>query len=335
VKSDERDARIASDTPAAALPPDRAAALFSAILDELEKAVIGKRSFLEKLLAAAVAEGHVLIEDKPGLAKTLAARSMAQVLGHSFKRIQFTPDLLPSDITGAYVLDRNTGDLRLIQGPVFANFVLADEINRAPPKTQSALLEAMEERQTTLEGTTLRLPAPFMVVATQNPIEYEGTFPLPEAQLDRFLVKLEIGYPGREDEVEIAMRRFERTEENPRLAAVGENRLGELTAAAAAVHVERDVARYAADIARATRSSDRVAVGASPRATLALLKLARVRALMEGRSFAVPDDVKYCAFEVLIHRVILRPDAWAIDALVPEVVRSAIDSVRVPKTERG
>jgi MoxR-like ATPase len=328
------DAPPASNSPVEAPAPDRAAAVFSAILDELEKAVIGKRSFLEKLLAAVVAEGHVLIEDKPGLAKTLAARSLAQVLGHSFKRIQFTPDLLPSDITGAYVLERNTGDLRLIQGPVFANFVLADEVNRAPPKTQSALLEAMEERQATLEGATLRLPAPFMVVATQNPIEYEGTFPLPEAQLDRFLVKLEIGYPGRDDEVEMAMRRFERREENPRLAAVGENRLGELIAAAAAVHVERDVARYAADIARATRASARVAVGASPRATLALLKLARVRALMEGRSFAIPDDVKRCAFEVLIHRVILRPDAWAVDELVAEVVRSAIDSVRVPKTER-
>jgi MoxR-like ATPase len=334
MKSSEMDAPPASDSPVEAPAPERAAALFSAILDELEKAVIGKRGFLEKLLAAAVAEGHVLIEDKPGLAKTLAARSLAQVLGHSFKRIQFTPDLLPSDITGAYVLERNTGDLRLIQGPVFANFVLADEVNRAPPKTQSALLEAMEERQTTLEGTTLRLPSPFMVVATQNPIEYEGTFPLPEAQLDRFLVKLEIGYPGRDDEVEMAMRRFERREENPRLAAVGENRLGELIAAAAAVHVERDVARYAADIARATRASARVAVGASPRATLALLKLARVRALMEGRSFAIPDDVKRCAFEVLIHRVILRPDAWAVDELVADVVRAAVESVRVPKTER-
>ncbi len=313
------------------LTPSEAAMLFSKILDELEKAVIGKRKFLEKLLAAAVAEGHVLIEDNPGLAKTLAARSIAHVLGGSFKRIQFTPDLLPADITGAYILDRNNGTLRLIEGPIFAHFVLADEINRAPPKTQSALLEAMEEKHTTLEGKTLPLPYPFMVVATQNPIEYEGTFPLPEAQLDRFLVKLEIGYPDREEETEIAMRRFARVEEDPVLETFEKGSLQSLSEAARKIHIERDIAGYAVDIVRATRNPERVAVGASPRATLALLKLARVRALAEGRTFVIPDDVKWCSYETLIHRLVLKPDVWASDTLTADVVRTAIDSVPVPK----
>jgi MoxR-like ATPase len=313
---------------------DEAAILCKAAIDELEKAVVGKRSFLEKLLAAAIAGGHVLIEDNPGLAKTLAARSFARIFGCTFKRIQFTPDLLPADITGAYILDRKEGSLRLLQGPVFANFVLADEINRAPPKTQSALLEAMEEKQATLEGTTLPLPKPFMVIATQNPIEYEGTFPLPEAQLDRFLMKLAIGYPSREDEVEVMMRRAARGVEEPDLARIcGAEELRSLAAAAERVHIERDLGRYAVDLARATRSSGRVAVGASPRASLALMKLARARALMDGRSYAIPDDMKWCAAEVLAHRVLLKPDVWAAETLVDEVVASAIASVPVPKAE--
>jgi MoxR-like ATPase len=302
------------------------------ILDELEKAVIGKRAFLERLLGAAIAGGHVLIEDKPGLAKTLAARSLAKVFGSTFRRIQFTPDLLPADITGAYVLDRETGGLRLLEGPIFANVVLADEVNRAPPKTQSALLEAMEEKQATLEGRTLALPRPFMVIATQNPIEYEGTFPLPEAQLDRFLVKLTMGYPEKEEEVEVVMRRAARGREEVELEAVcGREELAALMEAAEGIHVERDVARYAVELARATREAPRVAVGASPRASLSLLKLARARALMEGRSFALPDDVKWCAFEALVHRVILKPEVWAADTLVSDVVRQAIEAVPVPR----
>ncbi len=308
------------------------ARLCGAMLDELERAVVGKRGFLERLLGAAIAGGHVLVEDRPGLAKTLAARSLARVAGGSFKRIQFTPDLLPADITGAYVLDRASGGLRLLEGPIFANFVLADEINRAPPKTQSALLEAMEERQATLEGRTLPLPSPFMVVATQNPIEYEGTFPLPEAQLDRFLARLSIGYPSGEEELEVVMRRAARGAEEPELRELcGLQSLARLSAEAERVHVERDVARYAVELARATRRSPRVAVGASPRASLALVKLARARAVMEGRSYLVPDDVKWCAFEALVHRVLLRPDAWAAESLVEEVVREAIDSVPAPK----
>ncbi len=311
-----------------------AAEVCKALLDEMEKAIIGKRAFLEKLLGAAIAGGHVLIEDKPGLAKTLAARSFARVFGLVFKRIQFTPDLLPADITGAYILDRKEGGLRLLEGPIFANFVLADEVNRAPPKTQSALLEAMEEKQATLEGKTLLLPSPFMVIATQNPIEYEGTFPLPEAQLDRFLVRLSIGYPEKEDELEVLMRRAARGTEEVDLSRLFEasDFLG-LVAAAETVHVERDLARYAVELARATREAPRVAVGASPRASLALLKLARAHAVMEGRTFAVPDDIKWCAFEALVHRVILKPEVWAAETLVEDVVRQAIASVPVPKAE--
>jgi MoxR-like ATPase len=304
------------------------------VLDELEKAVVGKRKFLEKLLGAAIAGGHVLIEDNPGLAKTLAARSFASVFGASFKRIQFTPDLLPADITGAYVLDRKDGNLRLLEGPIFSNFVLADEINRAPPKTQSALLEAMEERQASLEGRTLALPSPFMVIATQNPIEYEGTFPLPEAQLDRFLMKLSIGYPTKDEEVEVVMRRAERGREGIAISPVlSEADFHALVAAAEAVHVDRDVVSYAVELARATRGAARVSVGASPRASLALLKLSRARAVMDGRGFVIPDDVKWCAFEVLIHRVILKPEFWAAETLVSDVVAQVIEGVAIPKTE--
>lgn len=310
--------------------------LSAKILDELEKAVVGKRDFLRRLLAVAIAGGHVLIEDNPGLAKTLAARSLAQVIGGSFKRIQFTPDLLPADITGAYVLDRASTELKLIQGPIFANVVLADEINRAPPKTQSALLEAMEERQATLEGVTLLLPQPFMVIATQNPIEYEGTFPLPEAQLDRFMARLSIGYPEEADEVELLMRRALRRSDSIELDPLCTlDGLLSLRQAAEAVHVERDLARYAVALARSTREAARVAVGASPRASLAMLKLARSFALMDGRDFIVPDDIKGCAFDVLIHRVLLKPDAWASDTHASDVVRSAVDSVPVPKAERS
>jgi MoxR-like ATPase len=316
--------------------PAQAAALAAGIVDEMEKAVIGKRPFLEALTCAAIAGGHVLIEDFPGLAKTLAAKSLARAVGGAFKRIQFTPDLLPADITGAYVLDRTSAALRLIEGPIFANFVLADEINRAPPKTQSALLEAMEERQATLEGSTLALPRPFMVIATQNPIEYEGTFPLPEAQLDRFMLRLSIGYPDEGDEVAVLARRAERKAEEPALTAVcGVDSLSALSTAAEEVYVAPDLLRYAVALARATREAARIAVGASPRASLALLKLARARALMDGRAYAVPDDVKRYAFEALIHRIILKPDAWANDAQADEVLRAALSGVPVPKLSGG
>jgi len=304
------------------------------VLDEMEKAVVGKRAFLEKAFCAVLADGHVLIEDLPGLAKTLTARSFSVVLGLTFKRIQFTPDLLPADITGGYVFNRQRGGFELVQGPIFANLVLGDEINRAPAKTQAAMLEAMEERQVTLEGETLRLPQPFIVLATQNPIEYEGTFPLPEAQLDRFMIRLAVGYPSADEELEILRRRWERKEDEISLRNLTD--AGELKAmrkTVESVYIDPDVARYIVALVHASRMESQVAVGASPRASLALLKLSRARAAMEGRSYVIPDDVKFIAREVMTHRLLLKPDRWAIGMTVKSVVESIVNKVPVPKVE--
>jgi MoxR-like ATPase len=302
------------------------------ILDEMEKAIVGKRLLLEKIFCAVLADGHVLIEDLPGLAKTLTARSFSAVLGLSFKRIQFTPDLLPADITGGYIFNRQQGNFELVKGPIFANLVLGDEINRAPAKTQAAMLEAMEEHQVTLEGETLPLPQPFTVMATQNPIEYEGTFPLPEAQLDRFMVRLSVGYPSADQELEILKRRWERgADEIPLQCLCDPLELAGLRRTVETVHVEPDVARYMIALAQATRVSSNIAVGASPRASLALLKLSRARAAMENRDFVIPDDVKFLAPEVFGHRLILKPDLWARGMAVKEVVESIINNVPVPK----
>ena len=304
------------------------------ILDEMEKAIVGKRTFLGKIFCAVLADGHVLIEDLPGLAKTLTARSFSVVLGLTFKRIQFTPDLLPADITGGYVYNRQRGTFELVEGPIFANLVLGDEINRAPPKTQAAMLEAMEEHQVTLEGETLPLPQPFIVLATQNPIEYEGTFPLPEAQLDRFMIRLSVGYPSADEELEVLKRRWERREDEIKLQCITDT--GELNAmrqAVESVYIEPDVARYIVDLVRATRTESHVSVGASPRASLALLKLSRARAAIEGRDFVIPDDVKFTVREVFIHRLMLKPDMWAMGMAVKEVVEGIVRGVPVPKVE--
>jgi MoxR-like ATPase len=304
------------------------------ILDEMEKAVVGKRAFLEKIFCAVLADGHVLIEDLPGLAKTLTARSFSVVLGLTFKRIQFTPDLLPADITGGYVFNRQRGNFELVQGPIFANLVLGDEINRAPAKTQAAMLEAMEERQVTLEGETLRLPQPFIVLATQNPIEYEGTFPLPEAQLDRFMIRLSVGYPSADEELEVLRRRWERKEDEISLRTLTD--AGELKAmrkAVESVYIDPDVARYIVALVHASRVESQVAVGASPRASLSLLKMSRARAAMEGRGYVIPDDVKFIAREVMIHRLLLKPDRWAIGMTVKSVVESIVNNVPVPKLD--
>ena len=304
------------------------------ILDEMEKAVVGKRLFLEKMLCAILADGHVLIEDLPGLAKTLAARSFAVVLGLTFKRIQFTPDLLPTDITGGYVFNRQRGAFELIKGPIFANLILGDEINRAPAKTQSAMLEAMEERQVTLEGETCRLPDPFIVLATQNPIEYEGTFPLPEAQLDRFMIRLAVGYPSAEEELEILKRRWERREDEIKLQCLTDgDELNAMREAVESVHIDPDVARYIVALVQASRTEARAAAGASPRASLSLLKLSRARAAMEGRDYVIPDDVKFIVREVLIHRLLLKPDMWAVGIAVKNVVESIVNSIPVPKVD--
>ena len=300
----------------------------------MEKAIVGKRTFLEKVLCAVLADGHVLIEDLPGLAKTLTARSFSAVLGLTFKRIQFTPDLLPADITGGFVFNRQRGAFELVKGPIFANLVLGDEINRAPPKTQAAMLEAMEERQVTLEGETLPLPQPFIVLATQNPIEYEGTFPLPEAQLDRFMTRLSVGYPSAAEELEILKRRWERHEDPIQLARITDiDELSEMSRAVEKVYIDQDVARYIVALVQATRTDSHISVGASPRASLALLKLSRARATIEGRDFVIPDDVKFIVREVFIHRLLLKPDMWAMGTAVKEVVETIIRSVPVPKVK--
>ena len=301
------------------------------VLAEVERAVVGKRDLLQTILAAGLAGGHVLLEDYPGLGKTLIARSFAQVLGLDFKRIQFTPDLLPGDITGGYVFNRPEGRFELRQGPIFANVILADEINRASPKTQSALLEAMQEAQVTLEGETMHLPEPFLVLATQNPIEYEGTFPLPEAQLDRFMVKLTVGYLSVEDEKEVLQRRHQRKQEEVALESVtSAASLMDMRAAIETVYVDEDLERYIVALVNETRRDRRVAVGASPRASLAFLKMARARAAMEARDFVLPDDIKHFATPVLSHRIILQPEHWMSRRVSTDVIKDVLAKTPVP-----
>ncbi|HEY46723.1 MAG: magnesium chelatase [Anaerolineae bacterium SM23_ 63] len=304
------------------------------VIQEVERAVVGKRSLLEKIMAAILAGGHVLLEDYPGLAKTLIANSFSTALGLEFKRIQFTPDLLPGDITGGYIYDRNQNRFDLRKGPIFANIILADEINRASPKTQSALLEAMQEYQVTLEGTTMKLPEPFIVIATQNPIEYEGTFPLPEAQLDRFIMKLPVGYPSQDDEQEILRRRQDRRHDAFHLEQVtDEEEILTMRQAAEQVHVDPDIERYIVALTSETRKARQVAVGASPRGSLALLKLSRAWAAMKGRDFVLPDDVKLFAIPALIHRLILEPDLWMKRHAADDVISEILRSVPVPVIE--
>ncbi len=301
------------------------------VMDEVERAVVGKRSVLEMIMSAVLAGGHVLLEDYPGLGKTLIARSFASVLGLDFKRIQFTPDLLPGDITGSYVLDRVQNRFQLRQGPIFSNIVLADEINRASPKTQSALLEAMQEGQVTLEGESMALPEPFLVMATQNPIEYEGTFPLPEAQLDRFMLKLSIGYPDVAEEKEILNRRHTRRQDEVELKSVTSvAKLMKMRALVESVHVDSDLEEYIARLVHETRNDRRVAVGASPRASLAFLKMARAHAALNGRDYILPDDIKRFANPILSHRIILLPEYWVARDITGEVINDVLKKVPVP-----
>lgn len=307
-----------------------------AILNEVEKAVIGKRRPLEIILAAILTEGHVLIEDLPGLGKTLIAKSLSTALGLDFKRIQFTPDLLPTDITGGYIYDRSKSEFILRRGPIFANIILADEINRASPKTQSALLEAMQEGQVTLEGETALLPEPFVVIATQNPIEYEGTFPLPEAQLDRFIAKVEIGYPTRAEEIEIIDRRHVRREDEvPLVQITNPEELLELRKIVERVYVAPDIEKYIVSLVQETRNNKEVAVGASPRGSLALLKLTRVWAAMQGRDHVLPDDVKKFAVPALVHRLILKPDLWLEPKAANKILLDLLSSVPVPVLDQS
>ena len=316
--------------------PTEVAAQAEAVMSEVGRAVVGKRELLVHIMATVLAGGHILLEDYPGLAKTLTAQSFATALGLEFKRIQFTPDLLPGDITGSYLYDRTEGTFELHKGPIFANIVLADEINRASPKTQSALLEAMQESQVTLEGETLPLPDPFLVMATQNPIEYEGTFPLPEAQLDRFLIKLSVGYPSPDEEREILKRRRERRTDAFRLEQVSDGAtLLAMRAAVEQIHLDPDLEGYIVDLVQRTRTDSRVAVGASPRGSLALLKLSRARAALAGRDYVLPDDIKEFAVPALAHRLILNPDLWLQLDAATNVLESIVAGTAVPVLDAG
>jgi len=313
---------------------DRVSELSERVLAEVEKAIVGKRPLLEDIMAAVLSDGHVLLEDYPGLGKTLLANSFALALGLSFKRIQFTPDLLPGDITGGYIYNRASNQFELRKGPIFANIILADEINRASPKTQSALLEAMQERQVTLEGTTMPLARPFLVFATQNPIEYEGTFPLPEAQLDRFLMKLSVGYPGAAEEQEILRRRRERQHDEVDLNQVtSADELLAMRDVIENVYVDPDMDQYIVRLVTASRRDNRVTVGASPRGSLALMKLARAWAALHGRDYVIPDDVKHFVMPALRHRLILVPEMWMQRDSADTVLQRILDKVPVPVME--
>jgi MoxR-like ATPase len=300
-----------AETGGQALPPYEVGRLAGAVLDSVGSVLVGKRSALELVLAGILAGGHVLLEDLPGLGKTLTARSFAQALGLDFRRLQFTPDLLPADVTGSFLYDQRKGDFSFRAGPVFTNMLLADEINRTPPKTQAALLEAMQEKQVSVEGVTYRLDPPFHVLATANPIEYEGTYPLPEAQLDRFLLRVSFGYPTAEEEWEVLQRRMARRQEEAFLQPVVDARtLQAMQAALEMIAVEDSIGRYCVSLASATREHGSVMVGSSPRGSLALLLLARARAAMAGRDFVIPEDVKDVAVPALAHRITLRPEMW-------------------------
>ena len=314
-----------------ALPPYEVGRLAGAVLDAVGSVVVGKRESLELVLAGILAGGHVLLEDLPGLGKTLTARSFAQSLGLDFRRLQFTPDLLPADVTGSFLYDQRKGDFAFRAGPVFTNMLLADESNRTPPKTQAALLEAMQEKQVSVEGVTYRLDPPFHVVATANPIEYEGTYPLPEAQLDRFLLRVSFGYPTAEEEWDVLRRRMSRRQEEAYLQPVVDaGILQMMQAALESITVEDSIGRYIVALASATREHPSVLVGSSPRGSLALLLLARARAAMAGRDFVVPEDVKDVAVPALAHRITLRPEMWLRRVDPSFVVHEVLTNVPAP-----
>ena len=309
----------------------RVSQLAGAVLDEVEVAVVGKREALTLVLAAILAGGHVLLEDFPGLGKTLAARSFAQTLGLNFSRAQFTPDLLPSDLTGSFVYDQRSSEFSFRHGPLFTGLLLADEINRTPPRTQSALLEAMQERQITVEGQTFLLEPPFHVLATANPIEYEGTYPLPEAQLDRFMMRTSFGYPNLNEEWDVLHRRMERRHEEQTLRQITDARtLIAMQAAVERVLVDESVGRYCVELATATRTHPHVLMGASPRGSLGLLLAARAYAVIAGRDYVTPEDVKAVAQPVLAHRVTVKPEMWMSEASGVTVVASVLSSVPAP-----
>ena len=313
------------------VPVSRVTELGGAVLDEVGRAVVGKRDALTLVLAAVLAKGHVLLEDLPGLGKTLAARSFAQALGLDFSRAQFTPDLLPADLTGSFLYDQREGSFSFRRGPLFTGLLLADEVNRTPPKTQAALLEAMQERQVTVEGETFLLPEPFHVLATANPIEYEGTYPLPEAQLDRFLLRVSFGYPSATEEYDVLARRLERRREeivlDPVTDAAG---LRAMQEAVETVTVDASVGRYCVALAEATRRHPDVLTGASPRGSLGLVLTARAFAVLRGRDYVIPEDVKAVARSVLAHRITVKPELWMSQVSGRAVVDAVLADVATP-----
>jgi len=307
----------------------------TAVIDSISEAVVSDRGFLETVLTGMLARGHVLLEDVPGTGKTLTARSMATALGLSFSRIQFTPDLLPADVTGTYIFNEQDREFEFRPGPVFNNVVLADEINRAPPKTQSALLEAMGERQVSVDGETHDLPEPFFVIGTQNPVEQEGTFALPEAQVDRFMVKTSLGYPGFDGELTLLKRRDDRSARSPGVEPVlSTDAVLDLQEVPESVRVDEDLMRYALEITRATRSDRRVAIGVSPRGSQRLFEAARARAVLVGDDFVTPDTIKRVARPVLAHRLVLTADAQVNEVDKRDVIGEVLEEVPVPTVGR-
>ncbi|HEX4391214.1 MAG TPA: MoxR family ATPase [Mycobacterium sp.] len=308
----------------------------AAVLDEIERVVVGKRSALTLILTTVLARGHVLIEDLPGLGKTLIARSFAAALGLDFTRVQFTPDLLPADLLGSTIYDMQSGHFEFRPGPIFTHLLLADEINRTPPKTQAALLEAMAERQVSIDGTTHLLPEPFIVLATDNPIEYEGTYPLPEAQLDRFAVRLELRYLSEQDEASMLRRRLDRGSAEPTVnQVVDAHDLLAMRESVEQVSVHEDVLHYVVSLAAASRHHPQVAVGASPRAELDLVQLARARALLLGRDYVIPEDIKALATPAVAHRITLRPEMWVRKIQGSDIVEELLRRLPVPRTRGG
>ena len=316
------------------LTPNETADLCTKVLDEIERAVVGRRRSLELVLIGILAGGHILLEDLPGLGKTLIARSFAKVLALDFARIQFTPDMLPSDVVGAPFYNQRSGEMVFRPGPVFTNLLLADEINRTPPKTQAALLEAMGEGQVSADGETRRLPQPFVVLATDNPIEYEGTYELPEAQLDRFVMRLRLGYLQPDDEVDMVQRRLNRGQEHIELSqAIDAGQLLIMRESLEQVEVAPDLLDYAVALVRATRDHPQIQVGASPRGSLSLVQLARGEALMHKRDYVIPDDIKQIAVPTLAHRVVLRPELWVRQVSADDVIAGVLATVPTPRTD--
>ena len=318
----------------AAMDVPEANGAVESVLSGVGEAVIADRTFFDDVMLGVLARGHILLEDVPGTGKTLTARTVASALGLSFSRIQFTPDLLPADVTGTHIFNEGTREFEFNEGPIFANVVLADEINRAPPKTQAALLEAMEERQVTTDGDTRMLPDPFIVIATQNPVESEGTFPLPEAQIDRFVVKTSIGYPEQAGEIELLKRRAGRESQSPSIESVlSTEEVQSLQTVPETIRVDDDLLTYMAAISRATRADRRVEVGVSPRGTQRLFEASRARAVIEGRTYVTPDDVKQVSRPVLSHRLVLTPDATVNNVQKVDIIEDVLDEIPVPTVE--